>query len=481
MTGELFRLTALEAVDLLRRREVSAVDLVEVAAARIEAVDGALNALPTRCVERALAHARRLEGARWPEDEPGWLGGLPVAIKDLNDVAGVRSTQGSPIYADHVPTRSDVLVERLEGRGAIVIAKSNTPEFGAGASTFNPVFGKTRNPWNTAKSVAGSSGGAAAALASGQVWLAQGSDLGGSLRTPASFCGVVGLRPCPGRVPHGPATLPFQTMSVNGPMARTAADCALFLDAMAGPHPEDPLSFDAPAESFLARSRTLPPPRRVAFSPDLGIVPVDPEVAAICAAAAHRFADLGAAVEQACPDFANAIETFQTLRAAEFAARLAPTLESHRDQLKPEVVWNIETGLALGAADISRAERHRGALFHAAQAFFADHDLLLCPAAIVPPFDVDVRYVEEVAGQRFDNYVHWIAITFVLTLTGLPVIAVPAGHTREGLPVGLQIVGPPRGEAKVLAAAAQLEAATGFARRLPIDPRPPTEPAVSET
>jgi amidase len=473
MTEDLIRLTAVEAVDLLRRREVTARDLVEASAARIEAVDGPLNALPTRCIERALAHARRIQDEPWPDDEPGWLGGLPVAIKDLTDVAGVRSTQGSPIYADHVPERSDVLVKRLEARGAIVMAKSNTPEFGAGASTFNPVFGKTCNPWNTAKSVAGSSGGAAAALASGQVWLAQGSDLGGSLRTPASFCGIVGLRPSPGRVPHGPAGLPFQTLSVKGPMARTALDCALFLDAMAGPHPEDPLSFERPARGFLEAARALRPPRRVAYSPDLGIVPVDPEVAAICADGARCLAGAGARLEEACPNFSNAIEAFQTLRAAQFAAELGPTLEAHRDRLKPEVIWNIEKGLALTAADLGRAERLRGALFHAMHRFFEDHDALVCPTAIVPPFDVDVRYVEEVNGHRFDNYVHWIAITFALTLTGLPVISVPVGLTSAGLPVGVQIVGPPRGEAQVLAAAAHLEATTGIASMLPIDPRPP--------
>ena len=472
---ELHRLSASDAVALLRRGKVSPLELVEAAAARIEATDGHLNALPTLCIERARAHAERIMAQGQPSDpSPGWLGGLPIAIKDLMPVAGVRTTYGSPIFADNVPARSDLLVEQLEANGAIVIGKSNTPEFGAGASTFNEVFGKTHNPWNTAKSCAGSSGGAAVALAAGQVWLASGSDLGGSLRTPASFCAVTGLRPSPGRVASGPEALPFSNLHVKGPMARSALDTALFLDAMSGWHAADPLSLAAPAQSFVEAVRDQAKPRRVAYSPDLGILPVDAEVARICAAAANRFADLGVAVEEACPDLADAIDIFQTLRAAYFAADKASLLERHREQLKPELIWNIEKGLALSADEIGRAEVARGALYQRICRFFERYDLLLCPAAIVPPFDVDVRYVEEVAGHRFDNYVHWIAITFALTLTSCPVVATPAGLTEAKLPVGLQIVAPPRGDAAALAAAALLEEATGIVARLPIDPLGPS-------
>ncbi len=472
--SELCRLGAVEAVELLARREVSPLDLVEAAARRIEATDGALNALPTLCLDRARDHARRIMAAAPGDARPEpWLGGLPVAIKDLEDVAGVRTTYGSPIYGDHVPERSDILVERLESRGAIVVGKSNTPEFGAGASTFNEVFGKTHNPWNPAKSVAGSSGGAAAAVAAGQVWLASGSDLGGSLRTPASFNGVVGLRPSPGRVPRGPNPLPFATLAVAGPIARTAADTALFLDALAGRHREDPLSLASPKRSFLTRLREKRVPARVAYSPDLGLFPVDPEVAEICGRTAERFAELGAVVEQACPDFAGAVETFQTLRAALFAAQMAPLLRQHRALLKPEVIWNIEKGMALTADDIGRAELARGELYQRVVRFFERYDLLLCPAAIVPPFDVDVRYIEEVAGHRFDNYIEWVGITFAITLTSCPALSAPAGLTGAGLPVGLQIVAPPRGEAAALTAAALLEDLTGLADRLPVDPPAP--------
>ena len=251
---ELYRLTAAQAVRQLREKQLTPLDLVEAAAARIEAVDGHLNAMPTPCFERAREHAQSLMKASAEPQQAGWLGGLPIAVKDLVDVAGVRTTYGSPIYANHVPQRSDLLVERLEANGAIVIGKSNTPEFGAGASTFNEVFGKTRNPWNGDKSVSGSSGGSAAALASGQVWLATGSDLGGSLRLPASFNAVLGLRPSPGCVARGPALLPFATLAVEGPMARTAEDLALMLDAMSGAHPLDPLAVPAPAHSYLQQA-----------------------------------------------------------------------------------------------------------------------------------------------------------------------------------------------------------------------------------
>jgi len=466
---ELTRKTAREVVALLCRGEVTPVELIEAAAARIAAVEPAVNALPTLCLERARDRARALMAR--PPEERGPLAGLPLVVKDLDPVAGVRTTLGSPIYADSVPERSDIMVETLEARGGIVIGKSNTPEFGAGANTFNEVFGKTLNPWDTRKTCGGSSGGSAVALASGECWLATGSDLGGSLRTPASFCSVVGFRPSPGRVAEGPNPFPFNSLAVNGPMARTVGDAALMLDAMVGRHPEDPRSFDPPRQPFVAAVDEPTAPRRVAFSPDLGVMPVDPEVAAICARAAARFAETGAAVEQATPDFSGAGEAFQSLRAAGFVASFGALYETDRDRLKPEIVWNIEAGLALSATDIARAERLRGALFHRIAGFFRDHDLLLCPAAAVPPFDVEQRYVEAIGETRFDNYIDWLGVTYAVTLTSCPAISVPCGFTAEGLPVGLQIVGPPRGEAAVLSAAALFEARSGIAARLPIDPR----------
>jgi len=470
-TDQLIEITAVEASALLRSGEISPLELVEASARRIEELDDHLNALPTLCVERALEHARKMmDGGKKTNQMEKNLGGLPIAVKDLNPVQGVRCTYGSPIYTDFVPDYSDYMVEVLERNGALVIAKSNTPEFGAGASTFNEVFGKTRNPWNTSKSVAGSSGGSAAAVASGQVWLATGSDLGGSLRTPASFNSVVGLRPSPGRVPRGPAEELFDSMTVNGPMARNALDAALFLDAMSEWHVGDPLSLAAPAMSFLDQVKQSTPPKRIGFSKDLGIVPVNKEVAQICENAAYALETMGSIAELQCPDFSEAINSFQTLRAASYASGMADLMREHRDKLKPEVIWNIEKGLALNAQDIGRAQAARTRLYNNMVKFFEIYDLLLCPTAIVPPFDVDIRYVEEVEGVKFDNYVHWIAITFAITLTSCPAVSVPAGFTKDGLPVGLQIIGPPRGDGKVLGAAHLLEQHLNLPRT-PIDPR----------
>ncbi len=467
MDEALWRLGARAAKVLLERGEIAPVDLVEACAGRIEAVDGAVNAAVTRCFDRARAHAKRLENT----PERGLLGGLPILVKDLSNVAGVRSTQGSPIFAEHVPERSDIMVEQLEARGAIVMGKSNTPEFGAGANTFNEVFGKTRNPWNTAMTCGGSSGGAAVALATGQVPLATGSDLGGSLRTPASFCSVVGFRPSPGRCPAGPRVDPFETMGVNGPMARTVGDAGLMLDAMAGLHPEDPLSYPAPARSYREAAETPRWPARIGFSFDLGISPLDSRVRAALQHVAGLFEANGVAVDESVPDLADAPALFQTLRAAGYATARRDLLRRHRDLLKPEVVWNIEKGLALSMDEIADAQLARGALVRRMNAWFADHDLLVCPVAMAPPFDVDIRYLEEVEGVRFDNYVEWMRLALVFTPSGCPAISLPCGFTDDGLPVGLQLVGPPRREDLVLSAAAALEEALELPEATPIDPR----------
>jgi amidase len=467
---ELWRLSAREAVARLRRRELSPRELIEAALARIAAVDPPVNALPTLCAERARAAAERLPVAN--ADDPGWLAGLPIAIKDTADVAGVRTTYGSPIYADHVPRRSSATVAMLEARGALVLAKSNTPEFAAGANTFNEVFGKTRNPWRTTQTAGGSSGGAAAALATGQVWLAHGSDLGGSLRIPASFCGVVGLRPSPGRVAHsGDRTLPFDTLSVDGPMARTVGDVALLLDAMTGEHPDDPLSMPRPAAPFQAAAAAPAVPRAVAWSPDLGgLIAADDAVRDVCAAAARRLEGLGAHVEPACPDFGDATEIFRVLRAASFAARYASLLASNRKDLKPEIVGNIEAGLKLTADDIGRAEMARAALTQRVAAFFQRYGALVTPAVIVPPFDIAQRYVTEAGGRTFADYVGWLIASFAITLTSCPAISIPCGITSDGLPIGLQIVAPFHGEAALLSLAVALEADLGLAGKTPIDP-----------
>ncbi len=475
MSG-LVELSARLAVEELRARRVSPLELVEAAIERIERIDPLVNAVPIRCFERARARARALMQATAPaEPGPGWLGGLPIVVKDLFEVEGVRTTFGSPIFADRVSTVTDLHVAQLEAQGAIVLGKSNTPEFGAGANTFNEVFGATRNPWNTALTCGGSSGGAAVALATGMAWLADGSDLGGSLRTPAAFCGIVGLRPSLGRVMRGPAIRRFQTLTVNGPMARDVGDLALMLDAMCGTSPDDPLAIEPPALSFVAAIERPPRLRLVGFSADLGgFVPVDPEVARLAGQAAARLVDLGATViENRSPDFGPAREVFEVLRAAHFAAEKAPLLEAERARLKPEVVWNIERGLALTADEIGWAERERSLIQARVAAFFREHDLLLCPAAIVPPFPLELRYLERLGEHRFPTYIDWVAVAYAITLSGCPALSLPCGFTQAGLPVGLQLVGPPRGEAALLAAARALEAILAVGPARPIEPRSP--------
>jgi amidase len=466
----LVRETACAVVGKLRAGEVTPLDLLDVLEKRIAEVDGQVNALPTLCFDRARAHAKAL--MQKPAAERGLLAGLPIPIKDLTNVAGVLTTQGSPIYKDNIPARSDLLVEHLEENGGVIYAKSNTPEFGAGANTFNEVFGATRNPWDTSRSAAGSSGGAAVALATGMAWLAHGSDMGGSLRNPASFCGIVGLRPSIGRVAHTPKFKIDRNLGVQGPMARNVEDLALLLDAMCGEHPADPLSLPALPTSYLAAARSGKRPKRVAYSPDLGITPVDPEVAAITHKAASRFAEAGAIVEEAHPDLREAHECFHVLRAFDFAISKAALLRTKRDLLKPEVIWNIEEGLKLSVEQIERAEAQRVAMAARTLEFFKTYDLLLAPATIVAPFPVENRYVAECAGHKFDNYVEWLAIVYAITLACCPALSLPCGFTASGLPVGLRMVAAPRGEAQLLAGASVLEDILSVRGTTPIDPRP---------
>jgi amidase len=466
----LVRASACAVVDKLNAGEVTPLDLLDVLEARIAEVDGKVNALPTLCFDRARACARTL--MKKPVGERGLLAGLPVPIKDLFNVAGVLNTQGSPIFRDNISAHSDIVVEHLEDQGAVVYAKSNTPEFGAGANTFNEVFGATLNPWDLSRSAAGSSGGAAVALATGMAWLAHGTDMGGSLRNPASFCGVVGMRPSIGRVAHTPTFKIDRNLTVHGPMARNVEDLALLLDAMSGEHPADPLSLPVLPASFLSAVRSGKKPKRVAYSPDLGITPVDPEVAAITRKAAARFAEAGAIVEEAHPDLREAHECFHVLRAFDFAISKAELLRTKRDLLKPEVIWNIEQGLKLTVEQLERAEAQRVAMTARTLEFFGTYDLLLAPATIVAPFPVENRYVAECAGKKFDNYVEWLAIVYAITLVCCPTLSLPCGFTASGLPVGLQVVAPPRGEAGLLAGAKAIEDILGLRGTTPIDPRP---------
>jgi amidase len=476
---DLITMTANEVVNLLKKNEVSPIELLSALEKRVNAIDKDVNALPTRCFSRAKSAAEKV--MQKPLEERGLLAGLPIAIKDLAPVQGVKSTWGSPVYKDFVPTRSDCLVENVEKEGGLVYAKSNTPEFGAGANTFNEVFGATLNPWDTSKSCAGSSGGSAVALATGQAWIASGSDLGGSLRNPASFCSVVGLRPSPGRVAFGAAgegafpsdlfAIPGQPFSVAGPMARNVPDVALLLDAMVGHHPRDPISLPRTETRYLDAVKSRTKPKKVAFSRDLGVTPVDQEVAEICEKAAKRFEQLGCIVEEAHPDFSDVQDIFQTWRAMSFYVGKKALLDTNKDLLKPEVVWNIERAAEITVDDFARVELARARYLNRAVTFFEEYDLLLSPATVVPPYPVEQRFVAELGDHKFSNYVEWLSIAYAITITGHPALSVPAGFTKDGLPVGLQIVGGPRGEANLLSAANLYEEISDLKNLVPIIPK----------
>lgn len=480
MSDNLIRLTATQAVAKLRRGEISPLDLIDAAEARIAAVDGPVNALPTICLDRARAHARDLMAGkrREAESEPGWLAGLPVVIKDLADVAGVRTTYGSPIFANHIPTKSHPLVERIERRGGIVIAKSNTPEFGAGGNTFNEVFGRTRNPWNTALTCGGSTGGGAVALATGTAWLAHGSDHGGSLRGPATLTSVVGMRPSPGRVTRGTSNNLWSPLSVQGPMARTIPDLALFLDTMAGHCPYDPLTFDAPAESFTTAIARPPGKLRIAFTTNYGgRVPVDRETRDICAREVRKFEAAGCIVEEAFPDIGPAEDVFLALRSQHFVTDRELQLQTHRAQLKPDIIWNTEQGLQGTPSKIAWADRERAALFRRFAKFFETYDILVTPGAPTPAWDVMLRARDTIDGAKLTNYIAGSLLTSAITLTSCPAVSLPCGFDRFGRPIGLQIIAPARQEARALSAAALFEQLSGLDRLLPIDPRSGTVPA----
>ena len=471
---DLTRLSACAVVDLLRRGKVSPLEAVEASLARIAAVDKALNALPTVCADRARDHARRLMNTRGSAQRPDhWLHGLPVAVKDNNEVAGVRCTMGSRVYADRISTRNDLIVDRLESAGAIVVAKSNLPEFAAGGTTSNDVFGTTTNPWDTRLTCGGSSGGSASALAAGEVWLATGNDFAGSIRIPSAFCGTVGLRPTPGTVARLQRQ-PYSPLSVEGPMARTVADLALMLDCEAGEHPGDPLSRPAPAQPYSAAAASPRLPTRIAFSPDLGIFPaIDPEIARAVRTAAGMLESPAVRVEEACPDLSDAHAVFSVLRSHIYVGRLADTLDRARDRMSAPVVWNVEQGLARSVREVVDAEIAQAELARRVLAFFDDHDLLLCPATLVPPFPADLTRLDRLGTFAFDSYYHWMIPTYAITVTACPALVLPCGLTAAGLPIGLQLVGPPRSEHRLLAAAAWMEQAFGLAGRVPRDPATP--------
>ncbi len=457
---------ARELARMIRRREVSSEEVVGGFLDRIEKLDPSVNAIPTlRPREELLAEARAADAAVARGDELGRLHGLPHAVKDTAQTQGIRTTMGSPILSDNVPDADEIFVERLRAAGAILIGKTNVPEFGAGSHTFNPVFGVTRNPWDTSRSCGGSSGGAAVALACGMVPLADGSDMGGSLRNPGSFNNVVGFRPSFGRVPRSMLHA-WEPLTVNGPLGRTVGEAAYLLSVMAGPDARDPVCLDEPGASFAEPLACDPRGLKIGWSRDLGL-PVAPEVAKALLPARSTLESLGCDVQDEAPDFGGAGEIFQTLRAWTFAGMLGGLLEPLRDELKDTLVWNIERGLALTGQDVAAAERARTKLYEEVTRFFERFDFLCLPTSQVAPFPVETEWVREIDGVAMETYIDWMQSCSLITLTGLPAVSVPAGFTDGGLPVGLQIVGRRHADRRVLELAHAFEQATGHGRRRP--------------
>ncbi|MEV1294284.1 amidase family protein [Pseudonocardia sp. NPDC049635] len=463
MTGLTPDSTAREQVAALRVGEISARELAELHLARIAERNPQLNAVVSLDPQRALDGAAAADEQLASGAEVGPLHGLPFAFKDTHAVAGWRTTYGSPIHADHVPDTDDLIVERIRGAGAVPIGKTNVPEFAAGSHTFNPVFGTTRNPHDPSRSAGGSSGGAACALAAGMVPLAEGSDMGGSLRNPASFCGVVGLRPSWGRVPAWPSENMWEATAVGGPMARTVGDLALLLSVLAGPDPRAPHALGDPGAAFAPPLRPVPlPGLRVALSTDLdGAFAVDPEVAGVVEAAGRVLAGAGARVTGAAPDLTGADECFRTLRAWHFQATLGGTLAAHPGRLKPSLAANIRAGESLTGADVALAYRRRTALAHRMREFWYDHDVLVLPVSQLPPFPADQEFPAEIDGTPMVSYLDWMRSAYLITVTGCPAISVPFGVTAGGLPVGIQIVTRHGGDRYLTEVAAAVEALVG--------------------
>jgi Asp-tRNA(Asn)/Glu-tRNA(Gln) amidotransferase A subunit family amidase len=437
-------LTAVEARRLIGQKALSPVELTDSCIGRIEAVDGSVNAMVTRCFERAQSEAKAAEAAVMQGDALGALHGLPMGVKDLNVTEGVLTTYGSPMHAENVPSKDERIIAALREAGAIVIGKTNTPEFGAGANTKNAVFGATGNPFDPSRICGGSSGGSAVALATGMAPICTGSDTGGSLRTPASFCGVVSHRSTPGVVPSDRRGIGLTTYNVQGPMARTVADTSLMLSVMAGNDPSDPLSGPIDANIFRTVEDIDLSGLRVAWSTDLGCVPVDNELARIFEERVGMLASSFKSCERRDPDMADALDVFWVIRGVGFLAGRLDAYKNNRDKLGPNIISNVEAGLKMTAEEIAWANAEQTAIYRRFQEFFEDIDVLLCPGNSVSPFPVEQLYCDEINGKKTANYVEWLGIASAITLTGHPVTLIPTGLDDTGTPFGMQVVGPRR-------------------------------------
>ncbi len=459
--------TATEMAQRIRDKEVSCLEVMQAHLQQIEQVNPTVNAIITLLPDRAIEGARAADDVIARGEDLGPLHGLPIAHKDLVPTRGIRTTYGSPIYADEIPEEDGLIVERLRQGGAITIGKTNVPEFGAGSQTFNEVFGATLNPYDTSKTCGGSSGGAAVALACRMLPIADGSDTGGSLRNPANFCNVVGFRNSPGRVPVWPTDIGWFPISVQGAMGRTVEDVSLQLTAIAGPDDRSPISIAEPGSVFATPLERDFQDVKIAWSPSFGDLPVDERVSSVIEAQRTTFQSLGCQLEDTLPDFCDADEVFKIWRAWRFAIKFEQLIKTHRDQIKDTVIWNTEEGLKLSGLDLSRAEVKRTSLYQRVREFMKDYEYLVLPVNQVPPFDVNQHYIKEINGVAMETYIDWMKSCYYVTVTGLPAISVPCGFTPEGLPVGVQIVGRHQQDFGVLQLAYAFQQATRFADQKP--------------
>ena len=453
----------------IRAKDLSAREALNAHLKQIEQVNPKVNAIVTLVAERAMERAREADESLARGHAIGPLHGLPIAHKDLQPTKGVRTTFGSRIYKDFVPPSDSLLVERIRNAGAIMLGKTNTPEFGAGSQTFNEVFGATLNPYDVTKTCGGSSGGAAVSLACRMLPIADGSDLGGSLRNPANFCNVVGFRPSPGRVPSWPTAMGWGSLAVEGPMARSVADVAFFLSAIAGPDARSPISIDELGSRFAAPLSREFKGVRIAWWKNLGGVPVDPRVKDVVNAQRRVFESLGCVVEEAEPDFSGADDAFKTLRfwQTHMATLANPARAEHRELTKDTVLWEMDHGAKLTAADIGLAEMKRTALYHRVREFMQRYEFFVLPVNQVPPFDVKQPYPTEIAGVKMATYIDWMKSCYYISLVGNPAMSVPAGFTPEGLPVGIQIVGRHHDDWGLLQMGHAFEQARALPKRVP--------------
>ena len=460
-------MSAIEMAQLIRSKKLSAREALSAHLKQIERVNPKVNAIVTLVPEMAADAAAKADEMQAHNEKLGPLHGLPVAHKDLFETRGIRTTFGSLLFKDHIPTEDDIVVERMKRAGAITLGKTNTPEFGAGSQTFNKVFGATRNPYDLTKTCGGSTGGGAVSLACGLAPVVSGSDTGGSLRNPAAFCNVVGFRPSVGRVPNPKAAFAWSTLSTSGCLGRSVADLAYVLSTIAGPDSRVPLSINESGELFARPLGRSFKGVRVAWFKDLGGVPFDPQVRAVVDGHKKTFESLGCIVEPAEPDFAPAEVAFRVLRALASAQAHGAQLNDHPDAFKDTLKGEIEEGLRLSGMDVARAEAAHGQLWRSSQAFLEKYEYFVLPVTQLPAFDVDTPYPTEIAGVKFTSYIDWMKSCWYISATGNPAASVPGGFTPEGLPVGVQIVGRNKEDFSVLQMAHAFEQATDFGKKRP--------------